>query len=116
MDLKSKIEKLNEMVLNGQAMDALEEFYAENVVMQENNEEPILGKEANRKREEEFFSKITDFRGAAVKSVAVGENVTMVEWHFDYTHVDRGDCKYDQVAVQRWENGLIVNERFYYGS
>ena len=36
-----------------------------------------------------------------------------MEWHFDYTHSDWGPVKYDQVAVQRWEDGKIVHERFY---
>jgi len=40
----------------------------------------------------------------------------MVEWFFDYTHKDWGRRAYHQVSVQRWKNGKIVNERFYYGS
>jgi ketosteroid isomerase-like protein len=116
MDLKSKIEDLNQMVLSGKALEAFDKYYADNVVMQENNQEPFVGKAFNRKREEEFFSSITELRGIEVTGVAVGDNVTMVEWFFDYTHKEWGEKKYHQVAVQRWENGQIVSERFYYGS
>ena len=81
--------------------------------MQEGAAEPIVGKAVNRDREKDFFGKITEFRGAEVKSVAVGADTTVVEWHFDYTHSEWGPVKYDQVAVQRWRDGKIVHERFY---
>lgn len=112
-DIRAAINELNEMVLGGQALEAFDRYYADDVVMQEDNMEPTAGKAENRAREEDFFSKITEFRGAEVKSVAIGDDVTMVEWHFDYTHAEWGDQKYDQVAVQRWRDGRIVHERFY---
>ena len=112
--LKAKIDDLNNSILTGKALEGSDKHYADNVEMQENDAEPFVGKELNRKREEEFFGSITEFRGASVKSVAVGDNVTMVLWHFDYTHKDWGVKKYDQVAIQEWENGLIVRERFIY--
>ena len=42
--------KLNDMVLTGKAMVGFEELYADDVVMQENNDAPCVGKAANRKR------------------------------------------------------------------
>jgi hypothetical protein len=116
MDVLTSINDLNQMVLEGKAMEAFEKYYAENCSMRENGQEPTIGKDANRKREEEFFSKITEFRGAEVLNVTASNDVTMVEWKFDYTHADWGDRKYNQVAVQRWKDGQIVDEKYYYGS
>lgn len=113
-DLKAKIEDLNQMILEGKALEGFEKYYADTIEMSENDDAPFIGKDLNRQREEEFFNSITEFRGAAVKEVTVGDNVTMVLWHFDYTHKDWGVKTYDQVAVQWWENGLIVKERFIY--
>ena len=50
----------NELILTGKPMDAFEEFYADNIEMCENFDEPCVGKEANRKRELDFFAKIMD--------------------------------------------------------
>ena len=111
-DIKNAIENLNEMVLQGQMLDAFEKYYADDVVMHEGTER-FAGKDLNHEREKAFFGSITEFRGAEVKGVTIGDDVTMVEWHFDYTHAEWGDMKYDQVAVQRWRNGEIVDERFY---
>jgi ketosteroid isomerase-like protein len=104
------------MILEGRALEAFEKYYAEDVVMQENELPPTIGKAANREREKEFFSNLVELRGADVKAVAVGDGVTMVEWFFDYTHKEWGRRTYHQVAVQRWKDGKIVHERFYYGS
>ena len=104
------------MFVQGTVMEAFDKFYADNVVMQENEQEPTVGKAANRKREEEFLSKVTKIRNAKPLKVAIGEGCTMVEWHFDYTHEDWGIRNYNQVSVQEWENGKIVKEKFYYGS
>ena len=114
--LLEKISTINDMILQGQALEAFDQYYHEDVVMQENDNPQIVGKAANRRREEEFFGAITEFRGAKPLHVAIGENTTMVEWHFDYTHKDWGIRNYTQVALQEWKDGKIIKEKFFYGS
>jgi hypothetical protein len=114
--LLEKISDLNDLLLQGKAMEAFEKYYHEEVLMQENENPPTLGKEANRKREEAFYASITHFRGAKPLKVAVGEGVTMVQWHYDYTHKDWGVRNYIQVSVQEWKDGKIVKEQFFYSS
>ena len=111
-----RINDLNGMILEGKAMEAFEKYYHEDVVMQENDNPPTSGKTENRQREEEFFSSITEFRGAKVLKVTANEDTTMVEWHMDYSHKDWGDRNYHQVSVQQWQDGQIISEKFYYGS
>ena len=114
--LKENITTLNQLVLAGKAMEAFEKFYHNDVVMQENEQHPTVGKEANRKRELEFFSNITEFRGAEVKGIAFGDNLTTVIWHYDYTHKEWGIRKYTQVSVQYWKDGKIIREQFFYSN
>ena len=116
MSLKDLVEDLNSMILKGQIMEAFEKYYQNDVVMQENEQTPTIGKAANREREEQFLANLVEFRKAEAKAIAVGDNVTMVEWFFDYTHMEWGKKTYHQVAVQRWKDGKIMHERFYYGS
>ncbi|WP_256013710.1 nuclear transport factor 2 family protein [Desertivirga xinjiangensis] len=112
--LLNRINHINELVLQGKAMEAFELYYDDNVSMQENESEPTVGKDANRQREIDFFGSITEFRSAEVLNVSAGEDVTMVEWHYDYTHRDWGVKNYRQVSVQKWRDGKIVAEKFYY--
>ena len=115
MDIEANVKDLNKMILEGKMMDAFEKYYADNVVMQEINMEPTIGKDVNREREKKWLEGITDFRGAEVKNVAVGDNVSMVEWFMDYSHKEYGEVKMAQVAVQNWKDGKIVKEVFYHG-
>ncbi|MGZ3951466.1 MAG: hypothetical protein ACXVBZ_08720 [Flavisolibacter sp.] len=78
--LLEKISDLNDLVLQGKPLVAFEKYYHEDVVMQENENVPTIGKEANRKREEEFFASVTEFRGARPLKVSVGDGITMVQW------------------------------------
>jgi hypothetical protein len=112
--LFTKINELNDLVLQGKGLEAFEKFYHEDVVMQENEQNPTIGKAANREREENFFSSIVEFRAARPLKVTVGEGVSMVEWYYDYTHKDWGIRNYTQVSVQEWQDGKIIKEKFYY--
>ena len=115
MNIEANVKNLNQLVLEGKMMDTFEKYYADDVVMQEINMEPTVGKDANREREIKWLEGITDFRGAEVKNIAIGNNVSMVEWFMDYSHKEYGDVKMSQVAVQTWEDGKIVKELFYHG-
>ena len=84
-------------------------------VMIDQGFEPWVSKALNRDREADFFSKITAFRAGDLRESAVSGDTSFSIWHWDYTHAEWGEVKYDQVAVRRWQDGLIVEERFYRG-
>lgn len=106
--------KLNEAVLGGKAMEAFEEMYAEDVVMQENDAPPTIGKAANREREIAFFSSLEAFHGARVLSSVAGEDISFSEWELDVTFKGAGRVRWTQAVVRRWKNGQVASERFYY--
>lgn len=113
--LEEAVIALNEMIIQGRVLEAFEKFYAPNVTMQENENPPTIGKDACRIIEEAFVNGITDFRKAKVKNLLISDNLTVVEWEFDFTHKDWGVRNYTQLSVQRWnEEGQIINEKFYY--
>ena len=115
-DLKSLVDELNQMILEGKILEAFDKFYDENVVMQDNDYPARVGKAENRKFEELFVTGLTEFRGARLLNTIVSEGLSVSEWFFDYTHKDFGSRTYTQLAVQRWKDGKIVEEKFYYNS
>ncbi len=70
--------QLNDDVLSGKIMEAFEKYYADDVVMQENSEEPRKGKAENRKAEEQFMASVEAFNGASVKASAVNGDVSLL--------------------------------------
>lgn len=116
--IRENVDELNQMILQGKIMDAFEKFYADDVVMQDNETPVRVGKDVCRGFEETFVNGITDFRGAEVRNVMVSEDagVSAVEMWMDYTHKEWGDKNVVQVAVQKWRDGKIVSEKFFYNS
>ena len=49
MDLKENVNDLLRLISQGKMLDAFEKYYANDVIMQENDEEPRVGKDINRK-------------------------------------------------------------------
>ncbi|MEM9982272.1 MAG: nuclear transport factor 2 family protein, partial [Bacteroidota bacterium] len=64
---------------------------------------PTIGKEANRERENIFYNNIIELRRNIPLKVAIGDQVTMVEWLMDFTQKEWGVVLLHQVAVQVWE-------------
>ena len=105
---------LNQQVLAGDIMGAFEKYYADDVVMQENSDEPFAGKEINREREQKFVDSLAEFHSGSVVSSAVNGNTSFSEWAMDVTFKGGARYKLAQVAVRTWKDGQVVRERFYY--
>src|SRR5579864_6283769 len=106
--------ELNQAILSGDILNAFEKFYANDVIMQENDSEPFKGKEVNRKREQEFVGSVEQFHGAKLLGEAVNGDVSFSEWEYDVTFKGAGRVKMEQVSSRRWKNGKVAHERFYY--
>ncbi len=107
-------QELNQMILTGKALEGFEKFYSDDVVMQENSEEPRAGKALNRKFEEEFFASIAEWHNGQLVSSAVNGDTTFSEWFMELTFKNGFRYKSSQVAVRKWNDGKIVSERFFY--
>ena len=116
LEIENSLKDLNGLVMEGKLLDAFEKYYHDDVVMQENELEPFVSKKFNREREIEFLNNITDFRGATVKGIGVGDDISFSVWHYDYTHKEWGVRNYTQVSVQEWKDGKIIKEKFIYSN
>lgn len=113
-DLQSLHDELNSLILARRHQEAFEKFYAEDCVMQENDEAPTRGKDANREREKKFFATLVEFHSIELKGSAVGDAISFSEWRNEMTLEGIGRVKTEEVSVRRWKDGRIVSERFYY--
>ena len=115
-DIGARVRDLIGYVQQGRIIDAMYEFYASDVRMQENNNPPTEGLEANVERERKFVASVRQWKRFDVRSVAVdaegGKAFVQTELEFD--GVDGKTYRSDQVAVQAWRDGKIVHEKFYY--
>lgn len=106
------------LIGEGKMTEAFDKFYHEDVVMQEATGEVRKGKAASRTFMEQFQSTIQEVHGTGVHAVTSNEKakVTMVESWMEVTFKDGNRVKMEEVAVQRWDDGKIIHERFYYNA
>ena len=113
-DIAKLDQDLNDKILAGKVMEGFEQYYADDVVMQENSEAPFAGKDFNRTREQEFLGSIAEWHGAKVEGSAVNGDTTFSQWWMDVTFKNGFRYTNAQVAVRKWKDGKIVHERFFY--
>jgi ketosteroid isomerase-like protein len=106
--------QLNQMILTGRAMEAFEQLYADDVVMQENSEAPRVGKDVNRKAEEEFFAGVAEWHDGKLVASAINGDTSFSEWYMEISFKNGMRVKSSQVAVRKWKNGKVAHERFFY--
>ena len=113
-DIKQLENDLNQMILEGKALEAFEKYYADDVVMQENLQEPRQGKTLCREYELQFFGNIAEFQRGELHSSVVEGDKSFSEWTFAAVFKDGTKMANTQVAVRQWKDGKVVHERFYY--
>jgi ketosteroid isomerase-like protein len=115
MSYLDKISDIYNHIGQGAALDAFEEYYAEDVTMILEDGTEVEGKDANRKREKEFFASVEEFHGIEVTSITTNEEeaTTAVESTMDVTFEGGNRMQLEQVAVEEWEGEKITRERFY---
>ncbi len=116
MTFKEKSLALHNRIFAGQLMDAFEQYYHPDVVMQEMGEPERVGKDANREYELKFLSMLKDVHGAGITSIASDEEngIVLIENWMDVTFQDGNRVKLEQVSVQQWQGDHIIRERFYH--
>ena len=113
MSIKPQVLDLIRLVENGQMLEAMTRYYAENVAMQENVSAPVVGFAANYAREADFYGSLKALKFTLV-SVVVEGNRAAINWVFDYTTADGMQYRMDEIAIQSWRNGKIFHERYVY--
>ena len=108
--------KLQEMMGQGQMMEAFEQFYHDNVVVVDGNMPPRNGKDAQREALNEWQKTVKEVHAAGIGAITANEetNTSCVESWMEATFADGKRVKMEEVAVQKWDGDKIIHERFYY--
>ena len=115
-DLRRRLDEFIGLVESGRSIEAMERFYAEDVMMFENRELSRAGREACISFEREQLAKTGKPHLKATKRAADPQTgVSFIEWVVQFRSPSSGrPIRLEEVAVQKWSNGEIIEERFYY--
>ncbi len=109
-----RLQHLIQYIEAGRFLEAMNEFYAEDVQMQENGNPPTIGLRANIEQARQFLDSVKEWKTVEVKASVVWGDVSFYETVLDWVTTAGSPVRLEQVAVARWRDGKIVHERFYY--
>lgn len=112
--IKAALKDLKNLLGKGEFIVAMEKYLHDDVVLQEANNEPKVGKAVALKAEEELLKTVTEFSGYSMKNVAVRGNVSYYEAVMEFKTNDGVAHRFEQVNRTKWKNGLIVSERYFH--
>ena len=100
----------------GRTLEAIERFYADDVVVHENAERARVGREACLGAERDALAASVHAPTLRARARACDEvhGVSFVEWTIRFVSPEGHVMRLDEVARQTWSRGRIVEERFYY--
>jgi len=108
------VERFVELVEAGQGMAALEEFYAENASMQENQSVSRIGKPALLAHESAAQASVTSMTARCIRPFLIEGDTVVLRWTFDYVDGRGRPVQFEELAYQRWTGELILEEQFFY--
>ncbi len=112
--LQQRLNDLFGYIRQGKIIEAMNECYDENIVMQKNANPPAKGLVANIEREKQFMSGVKEWKGFTVTASGVSDNGTFYESTSDFVTTGGVPAHLEQVSVAKLKNDKIVHERFYY--
>lgn len=116
--MENQIEKalidLKEMLGKGQFLEAMDKYLADDVVLQEANNEPKVGKDVAIAAEKELLATVTEFGGYDIKHYAINGNTSYYEAVMEFTTNDGTSHRFEQINRTIWRDGKIINERYFH--
>ncbi len=108
------VESFVNLVERGETVEAMARFYAEHASMQENAAPPRVGKAALIKHEETALASIASMKATCVRPIFVTGDFVVIRWIFEIEDKKGKTVRFEELAHQRWEGELMVQEEFFY--
>ena len=113
MDTRERVIQLTKLASEGKAEEAYRTFYVPDVLMQENSDPPRTSVQASIDRQTQATAGLT-VNEFAPRNIVVEGDHAVIEWVLDFTTPDGSHLHAEEIAIQTWKDGKIVQERFYY--
>ena len=94
--------------------EAIEQFYAANASMQENDKPPRVGRDGLAARERKILARMRSVRSKCIRPVFVNGDYVVIRWLFEFESLEGVSTRMDEIAYQRWEGEQVVEEKFFY--
>ena len=114
MPSRDRVQALVAMVEAGKFVEAIEEFYAEDATMRENNNPPRGPRAKLVEAEKKTLAAHKSARTEPGSTFLLEGDRVVIHWVFVFTRHDGTSFRMEELAEQRWRGERIAEERFYY--
>jgi len=108
MPSPATLERFIARVEDNEHVRAIEEFYAPDASMRENQKPPRQGRETLIQGEQKVMDRAKSVRSECVRPVLVNGDHVVVRWRFRFQWKDGTSTGMEELAWQRWEGERIA--------
>lgn len=94
--------------------EAIENFYAADASMRENQSAPRVGRDVLVANERKMLARARSVQSRCVRPVFQNGSHVVIRWIFDFEWKDNSRTHIEELVYQRWEGDLIAEEQFFY--
>lgn len=105
---------LKDLLGKGQFLEAMDKYLTDDVVLQEANGTPKVGKDACILAEKELLETVSEFIRYDILDYAIAGDTSYHEAIMEFKTKDGNHHRFEQVNRTKWRNGKIVNERYFH--
>ena len=114
MPSPATLERFIARVEENEHVRAIEEFYAPDASMQENQKTARKGRDLLMAGESKVLERAKSVHSRCVRPVLVHGDHVVVRWQFRFEWKDGTRSEMEELAWQRWEGERIAEEKFFY--
>lgn len=114
MPTPSTIDGFIGTVTAGRYLDAINQYYHDDVKIYENEQLMQGGKAAFLEREQNMLRQNASVTAATLYSPLMNGDGVAIAWRFTITGKGGASKIFEEVAWQVWQNQKIISERFFY--
>ncbi|MGL4758962.1 MAG: hypothetical protein ACRCXZ_06495 [Patescibacteria group bacterium] len=107
------VQAVHKLTNEGKAIEAMELYYDENVVMSEGDGSKCEGLEANLIREGEFFGSIEKLNYMTIDDTFIDGDTVYTTSSFDFV-IAGNPMVGKQISITKWKDGKVIEEKFCY--
>lgn len=112
-NIQQHVEEISKLVNNGNDLEAIEKYFAEDVVVTEHNDLVLNGRQAYYDFIDQYFKDMVEFRSGKITQNFVKGEISVTVSEYNFNHKQMGEQQFTQASVAHWKDGKIVKVNFY---
>lgn len=113
MEILTLVQKMDEMVQQGQIVEAVDAYFDDAAVTNDFDGTVTRNKAEMLEKMHSFLGGIEKVNGITLHHATANETVSMSEYTFDFDMKDGSKVLWHEIIRRVWEDGKVVNEQYF---